>query len=163
SDRETTHRDGSQWPARHHPEATPLMRVVMMGTGTFAEPTFQALLSRPGLVVGLFTQPDRDAGQERGSPRQTGKGMKSLALEPHIPVCQPESINTPEGVEMLKALSPDLAVVAAYGQIFKADALAVPPLGFVNVHASLLPKYRGAAPINWAIYHGETRTGVTIF
>src|SRR4051812_41133026 len=139
------------------------MRVVMLGTGLFAEPTFEALLTRPGLVVGLFTQPDREAGVERGSTRQTGRGMKAIAQEHGLPVFQPESINAPEGVAMLKSLSPDLCVVAAYGQIFKADALAAPPLGFVNVHASILPKYRGAAPINWAIYHGETRTGVTIF
>src|SRR4051794_9565161 len=139
------------------------MRVVMLGTGTFAEPTFEALLGRPGLVVGLFTQPDREAGQERGSTRQTGRGMKAIAAEHKVPVFQPESINAPEGVAMLRSLSPDLCVVAAYGQIFKGDALAVPPQGFVNVHASLLPKYRGAAPINWAIYHGETRTGVTVF
>lgn len=139
------------------------MRVVMLGTGTFAEPTFEALLQRPGLVVGLFTQPDRDGGSERGSTRQTGRGMKAIAQEHNLPVFQPESINTPEGIEMLSSLSPDLAVVAAYGQIFKDDALAAVPMGFINVHASLLPKYRGAAPINWAIYHGETRTGVTIF
>ena len=139
------------------------MRVVMLGTGLFAEPTFEALLSRPGLVVGLFTQPDREAGQERGSTRQTGRGMKTIAQEHGVPVFQPERINTPEGVEMLRSLNPDLGVVAAYGQIFKEDTLAAVPQGFVNVHASLLPKYRGAAPINWAIYHGETRTGVSIF
>jgi methionyl-tRNA formyltransferase len=139
------------------------MRVVMLGTGTFAEPTLQTLLSRPGLVVGLFTQPDRESGQERGSTRQTGKGMKNIAIEHHLPVFQPESINTPEGVEMLKSLAPDLVVIAAYGQILKPEVLAVPPLGAINVHASLLPKYRGAAPINWAIHHGETKTGVTIF
>jgi methionyl-tRNA formyltransferase len=139
------------------------MRVVMLGTGLFAEPTFEALLQRPGLVVGLFTQPDRDAGVERGSTRQTGRGMKTIAQEKSLPVFQPESINSPEGIAMLKSLSPDLAVVAAYGQIFKEDALAAVPMGFINVHASILPKYRGAAPINWAIYHGETRTGVTIF
>lgn len=139
------------------------MRIVMLGTGLFAEPTFEALLGRPGLVVGLFTQPDRATGAERGSTRQTGRGMKTIALEHGLPVFQPESINTPEGAEMLRSLSPDLCVVAAYGQILKDFILAIPPHGFVNVHASLLPKYRGAAPINWAIYHGETTTGVTIF
>jgi methionyl-tRNA formyltransferase len=139
------------------------MRVVMLGTGVFAEPTFEVLLTRPGLVVGLFTQPDRATGQERGSTRQTGRGMKTIAGEHGLPVFQPENINSPEGVEMLRSLAPDLAVVAAYGQIFREDALAVPSRGFINVHASLLPKYRGAAPIAWAIYHGETRTGVTIF
>jgi methionyl-tRNA formyltransferase len=139
------------------------MRVVMMGTGLFAEPTFEALLSRPGLVFGLFTQPDRAAGQERGSTRQTGKGMKAIASEHGVPAFQPESVNTPEGEAALRSLAPDLVVIAAYGQILKDFILAVPRLGCINVHASLLPKYRGAAPINWAIYHGETRTGVTIF
>jgi methionyl-tRNA formyltransferase len=138
------------------------MRLVMMGTGLFAEPTLEALLAGPHSVVGLVTQPDRAAGAERGSTRQTGRGMKTIALEHRIPVLQPESINTPEGVRDLQALQPDLLVVAAYGQILSRDVLAVPPQGGINVHASLLPKYRGAAPIAWAIYHGETRTGVTI-
>ncbi len=136
--------------------------MVMLGTGVFAEPTFEALLARPGLVVGLFTQPDRAAGQERGSTRQTGRGMKNIALEHGLPVFQPENINTPEGAEMLRSLAPDLMVVAAYGQIFKEFILDIPRHGAINVHASLLPKYRGAAPIAWAIYHGEARTGVTI-
>jgi methionyl-tRNA formyltransferase len=138
------------------------MRIVMMGTGVFAEPTLEALLSRPGLVVGLFTQPDRAAGQERGSTRQTGRGMKTIADAVKVPVFQPPSVNTPEGVAALKSLQPDLLVVAAYGQILSDEVLSVPPHGGINVHASLLPKYRGAAPIAWAIYHGETQTGVTI-
>jgi methionyl-tRNA formyltransferase len=115
------------------------------------------------VVVGLFTQPDRAAGQERGSTRQTGKGMKVIAREHGLPVCQPESINTPEGADLLRSLAPDLLVIAAYGQILKDFILALPRLGAINVHASLLPKYRGAAPIAWAIYEGETTTGVTIF
>jgi methionyl-tRNA formyltransferase len=138
------------------------MRLVMMGTGLFAEPTLEALLASPHTVVGLVTQPDRVVGAERGSTRQTGRGMKTIAQEKGVPVLQPESINTPEGVRDLQALQPDLLVVAAYGQILSRDVLAVPPLGGINIHASLLPKYRGAAPIAWAIYHGEMRTGVTI-
>jgi methionyl-tRNA formyltransferase len=138
------------------------LRLVMMGTGTFAEPTFEVLLGGPHPVVGLVTQPDRPAGHERGSTRQTGRGMKSMALEKGIPVFQPESINTPEGVAGLKEMRPDLLVVAAYGQILSQDVLSVPAHGGINVHGSLLPKYRGAAPVAWAIYHGETRTGVTI-
>ncbi len=138
------------------------MRVVMMGTGLFAEPTLEALLAAPHSVVGLVTQPDRAVGPERGSTRQTGRGMKNIAVEHGVPVLQPESINTPQGVRDLQALQPDLLVVAAYGQILSRDVLSVPPRGGINVHASLLPKYRGAAPIAWAIYHGETRTGVTI-
>jgi methionyl-tRNA formyltransferase len=138
------------------------MRLVMMGTGTFAEPTFEALLAGPHPVVGLVTQPDRPVGQERGSTRQTGRGLKTIAQEHNIPAFQPESINTPEGVAGLGAFAPDLLVVAAYGQILSREVLAVPPLGGINVHASLLPRYRGAAPVAWAIYHGETQTGVTI-
>src|SRR3989440_5894760 len=138
------------------------MRIVMVGTGTFAEPTFEALLSGPHPVVGLVTQPDRAVGQERGSTRQTGVGMKQIALDNKVPILQPESVNTPEGVAGLKELAPDLLVVAAYGQILSNEVLSVAPQGGINVHASLLPRYRGAAPIAWAIYHGETRTGVTI-
>ncbi len=138
------------------------MNLVMMGTGTFAEPTFEALLAGPHSVVGLFTQPDRAVGQERGSTRQTGKGMKPIAEARGIPVFQPESINTPEGIAALQALKPDLLVVAAYGQILSNDVLSTAKHGGINVHASLLPKYRGAAPIAWAIYHGEKTTGVTI-
>jgi methionyl-tRNA formyltransferase len=138
------------------------MRIVMMGTGTFAEPTFEALLAGKHPIVGLVTQPDNPGGRERGSTRQTGQGMKNIALAHRVPVVQPESVNTPEGVTGLRALEPDLLVVAAYGQILSRDVLAVPPLGGINVHASLLPKYRGAAPVAWAIYHGEARTGVTI-
>jgi methionyl-tRNA formyltransferase len=138
------------------------MRIVMMGTGTFAEPTLEALLAGPQPVVGLVTQPDRPAGHERGSTRQVGKGMKAIALAHNVPVFQPESINTPEGVAELRAMQPEVLVVAAYGQILSNDVLSVPPKGGINVHASLLPKYRGAAPVAWAIYHGEKQTGVTI-
>jgi len=138
------------------------MRVVMMGTGTFAQPTFEALLTRPGLVVALITQPDRASGAQRSSTRLAGQGMKELASAANVPVFQPESINSPDGLELLRNLKADLLVVAAYGQILSRDVLAAATLGGINVHASLLPKYRGAAPIAWAIYHGETRTGVTI-
>ena len=138
------------------------MRLVMMGTGLFAEPTFAAILTGPDPVVGLVTQPDRAAGAARGSTRQTGRGMKTIAEEYRVPVIQPESINTPEGVAALQALDPELLVVAAYGQILSREVLSVAPRGGINVHASLLPKYRGAAPIAWAIANGETTTGVTI-
>jgi len=138
------------------------MRLVMMGTGTFAEPTFSALLASRHQVVGLVTQPDRPTGKERGSTRQVRRGMKEIALERNIPVYQPESINTPEGVDVLKNWQPELLVVAAYGQILSKDVLATTRHGGINIHASLLPKYRGAAPIAWAIYHGEKETGVTI-
>jgi methionyl-tRNA formyltransferase len=138
------------------------MRIVMMGTGGFAEPTFVALLEEPHEVVGLFTQPDRPTGKERGSTRQVGRSLKDAAIERGIPVLQPESVNTPEGVASLRAVRPELLVVAAYGQILSNDVLASATHGGINVHASLLPKYRGAAPIHWAIYHGEKQSGVTI-
>lgn len=138
------------------------LRLVMMGTGTFAEPTFTALLAGRHPVVGLVTQPEREVGARRGSTRQVGQGMAEIARARGVPVFQPESVNTPEGVEGLRAFRPDLLVVAAYGQILSKDVLAVPPHGGLNVHGSLLPKYRGAAPVAWAIYHGEARTGVTI-
>lgn len=138
------------------------MRVVMMGTGTFAEPTLELLLSRPGLVVGVVTQPDREAGAKRGSTRQVGRGIREMAQAAGVPVIQPASVNAQEGVTALRDLKPDLLVVAAYGQILSPEVLSVPPLGGINVHASLLPKYRGAAPVAWAIWKGETRTGVTI-
>ncbi len=140
-----------------------MMQIVMMGTGTFAEPTFEALIASFGRdVVGLVTQPERDAGNKRGSTRQTGKGMANIAREAGVAVAQPESINTPEGLELLRAMKPDLLVVAAYGQILSKDVLTVPTRGTINVHASLLPKYRGAAPVAYAILGGESQTGVTI-
>jgi methionyl-tRNA formyltransferase len=138
------------------------MRLVMMGTGTFAQPALEWLLRSSHQVVGLVTQPDRSVGQQRGSTRLPTAGMKEMALTHQIAIVQPESINTPEGVAALQSLAPDLLVVAAYGQILSRDVLATAVQGGINVHASLLPKYRGAAPIAWAIYHGETRTGVTI-
>jgi methionyl-tRNA formyltransferase len=138
------------------------MRLVMMGTGMFAEPTFEAILGSEHSVVGLVTQPDRTVGERRGSTRQVGRGMKEIAREHGLAVFQPDSINTPESVARLREWQPDLLVVAAYGQILSKDVLASATRGGINVHASLLPKYRGAAPIAWAIYHGETETGVTI-
>jgi len=138
------------------------MRIVMMGTGTFAEPTLEALLHGPDPVVGVFTQPDREGVQRRGSTRQVGRGMKEIATEKGVPVFQPESINSPEGIAMLRSVSPDLLVVAAYGQILSKEVLSVPTQWAINVHGSLLPKYRGAAPIAHAILNGETETGITI-
>jgi methionyl-tRNA formyltransferase len=139
------------------------MRIVMMGTGTFAEPTFEALLLNFGAeVVGLVTQPERDAGNKRGSTRQTGKGMGNIARSVGLPIATPDSINSAEGLAALRDMRPDLLVVAAYGQILSKDVLTIPTLGCINVHASLLPKYRGAAPVAYAILNGDTQTGVTI-
>jgi methionyl-tRNA formyltransferase len=138
------------------------LRLVMMGTGTFAEPTLEALLAGPDAVVGVFTQPDREGVQKRGSTRQVGRGMKEIAAEKGVPVFQPASVNAPEGVALLRGLNPDLLVVAAYGQILSKEVLSIPTVGAINVHGSLLPKYRGAAPVAHAILNGETETGVTI-
>ncbi len=135
------------------------LRLVMMATGGFALPTFRALLEGKHTVVGLFTQPDRTG---RGHHRHVNP-LKELALGRGLPVFQPEKANTTEAVADLAALVPDLCVVAAYGQILSAELLAVPRLGAINVHASILPRYRGAAPIQTAILQGETETGVTIF
>jgi methionyl-tRNA formyltransferase len=131
----------------------------MMATGGFALPTFRAVLEHEHTVVGLFTQPDRTG---RGHHRHVNP-LKELALERGVPVVQPEKANTPQAIDSLAALAPDLCVVAAYGQILSPALLAVPHLGAINVHASILPKYRGAAPIQTAILEGETETGVTIF
>jgi len=135
------------------------LRLVMMATGGFALPTFRALLDGEHTVIGLFTQPDRTG---RGHHRHVNP-LKELALERGLPVFQPENAKTPETIAGLRALVPDLCVVAAYGQILSAELLGVPRLGAINVHASILPKYRGAAPIQTAILAGETETGVTIF
>ncbi len=138
------------------------MRLVMMGTGLFAEPTFAAILGSAHQVVGFFTQPDKTVGEARGSTRQTGPGLKELARQKAVPIFQPETINTPECEAQLRSLQADLLVVAAYGQILSKQILEATAQGGINVHASLLPRYRGAAPIAWAIYRGETESGVTI-
>ena len=135
------------------------LRLVMMGTGEFALPTFLSLCDSPHQVVGLFTQPDRAGRGHHHHPHP----MKETALEYGTPVFQPERVNSPEGLSDLRSLSPDVCVVAAYGQILSADLLGIPRLGAINLHASLLPKYRGAAPVQYAIWKGETETGVTIF
>jgi methionyl-tRNA formyltransferase len=131
----------------------------MMGTGEFALPTFATLYKTPHQVVGLFTQPDRTG---RGHHRSLQNPMKQLALAHSTPVFQPEKVNTPEAFADLRALEADLLVVAAYGQILSPELLAIPRLGAINVHASLLPKYRGAAPVAYAILNGDAETGVSI-
>lgn len=130
----------------------------MLGTGDFAVPSFAALYRTSHQVLGLYTQPDRmRTGKEVHRNR-----MKEVALEHGTPVFQPEKINTPESLAELAELGADVFVVAAYGQILSRKFLEIPSLGSFNIHASLLPKYRGAAPINYAILHGETETGVSL-
>ena len=138
------------------------MRLLMMGTGTFAEPTFRALLEAGEAVVGLVTQPDRAPRRAGASTRLIASGVAAIAEGAGVPVARPESVNSPEGLEALRAFGPDLLVVAAYGQILSREVLAVPPRGAVNVHASLLPRHRGAAPIAHAILAGDGVTGVSI-
>lgn len=134
------------------------MRVVFMGTPQFAVPSLKGLVEAGYEVAGVFCQPDRPAG--RGG-RLTVCPVKEYALSQGIQVRQVERIRRPEGLEALKDLRPDICVTAAFGQILSRENLAVPPLGTVNVHASLLPRHRGAAPINWAILMGDQTTGVT--
>ncbi|MBW3542961.1 MAG: methionyl-tRNA formyltransferase [Planctomycetes bacterium] len=131
----------------------------MMGTGTFALPTFRALVESPHDVAGLFTQPDRGGRGHHQHPHP----LKEAALAAGVPVFQPPRVNLPADLDELRSLAPDVCVVAAYGQILSPELLAIPRLGAINVHASLLPKYRGAAPVQYAILHGEEETGVTIF
>jgi methionyl-tRNA formyltransferase len=135
------------------------MRIVFMGTPAFAVPTLQQLLNTEFSVVGVVCQPDRPSG--RGKNVQVGP-VKALALSRNVPVVQPEKMKAPKFMETLKAWEPDAIVVAAFGRILPTSILDLPPKGCLNVHGSLLPKYRGAAPIQWAVIHGETKTGITI-
>lgn len=133
------------------------LRIVFMGTPDFAVPSLQALLQSEHQVVGVFTQPDRPKG--RGGKVQMSP-VKVLSLEHQIPVFQPLKIRK-DGIDDLRALAPDLCVTAAFGQILSQEVLDVPRLGTVNVHASLLPRHRGSAPIAWAVLKGDPITGVT--
>jgi len=135
------------------------MRIVFCGTPSFAVPTLKHLLAQTDFeIVGLITQPDRPRG--RGQ-EVSFSPVKEAALAANLLVHQPEKIRAPESEALLKKLAPDFVVIIAYGQIMPARLLPIPKLGWINLHASLLPKYRGAAPINWAIVNGETLTGVT--
>lgn len=135
------------------------LRLVFMGTPEFAVPSLQALLDGQDVVVGVVTQPDQPSG--RGMSLHAPP-VKKLAEAYRVPVFQPAKLRTPEALEPFRAWQPDLIVVAAYGKMLPNTLLTLPPLGCMNVHASLLPKYRGAAPIQWAIAEGEKETGVTI-
>ena len=134
------------------------MRLVFLGTPAFAVPTLEAIAGAGHEVAAVFTQPDRSKG--RGH-KDSIPPVKESALRLGLLVFQPERVRHPEVVEQLRALAPEAMVVVGYGQIIPQSILDIPPLGIINVHASLLPKYRGAAPIQWAIARGETRTGVT--
>ncbi len=136
-----------------------LYRIIFMGTPEFAVPALRGLLDHGENVVGVVTQPDRPKGRGR---RLTPPPVKLLAQEAGVPVIQPEKIRTKEFLDQIREFAPDLITVAAYGRILPGALLFLPPLGSINVHASLLPNYRGAAPIQWAIINGEKETGVTI-
>ena len=135
------------------------MRLLFCGTPAFAVPTLEHLLARSEFnVLGVISQPDRPRG--RGHQLSVSP-VKDVALTAHLPVHQPEKIRAPEVQQLLEKLAPDAVVIIAYGQIIPARLLSIPKHGWINLHASLLPKYRGAAPIHWAIANGETRTGLT--
>jgi methionyl-tRNA formyltransferase len=136
-----------------------LMRLIMIATGSFGVPTFRGLYETHHSVVGLVTGPVRP---QRGRPVTPASPIRDLAHQHATPIFDPEDINTDESRARLREYAADLLVVCDYGQILSADTLATARLGGVNLHGSLLPKYRGAAPINWAIYHGETETGVSV-
>ena len=135
------------------------MRILFMGTPEFAVASLRCLVEEGHTICGVLTQPDK--------PRNRGhkvafSPVKEYALSQSLPVYQPTTLRDGEALELVKGLAPELTVVAAYGKLLPEEILAVPPLGSINVHSSLLPKYRGAAPINWAILNGEKTTGVSI-
>lgn len=134
-------------------------RLIFMGTPQFALPSLEGLLSAGEEVQAVITQPDKPRGRgQRVSPSP----VKELALSWNLPVLQPQRLKDPDLVQRLRGLQPELLVVVAYGRILTPEILALPKLGCLNVHASLLPRYRGAAPISWALIEGDKETGVTI-
>jgi len=132
--------------------------IIFMGTPEFACPTLQILLNRGENILTVVTQPDRPKG--RGQ-KVAFPPVKALALKHNLPVMQPARVREPEFIETIRGLAPTLIVVVAFGQILPKALLDIPPMGCVNVHASLLPCYRGAAPLNWCIINNESETGVT--
>ena len=135
------------------------LRIVFLGTPQFAVPTLQALLASRHQVCGVVTQPDRPRGRGR---QVSNSPVKAIAVERGLPLFQPERLKDPAVAVTLRAWAPDLGVVAAYGKLIPEEILPLPRLGMINVHASLLPKYRGAAPVQRAVIDGERETGVTI-
>jgi methionyl-tRNA formyltransferase len=135
------------------------LRVAFAGTPQFAVPALKALLASPHTVTGVLTQPDRPKGRGR---QLTPSPVKQVALDRGLEVLQPATLRDAAGRSAVAALTPDVLVVVAYGQILPADILSLPRLGCLNIHASLLPRWRGAAPIQRAILEGDTQTGVTL-
>ena len=135
------------------------MKILFMGTPDFAVPSLQALIEAGHEIVGVFTQPDKP--KNRGMKLQPPP-VKVVAVDHNIPVFQPTKLRDGTALETIQGLAPDLIVVAAYGRILPQEILDYPKLGCINVHSSLLPKYRGSAPIHWAILNGDAESGVTI-
>lgn len=130
-----------------------------MGTPDFAVPCLQGLIDSKHEIVGVFSQPDKKVGRKQ---ILTPPQVKALAVKYNLPIYQPNSLKNGEAIEIIKELNPDLIVVVAYGKILPKEILDYPKHGCINVHASLLPKYRGAAPIQWAVLNGDKETGVTV-
>ena len=135
------------------------MRIIFMGTPAFAVPSLQRLVADGHQILAVYSQPDKP--KNRGM-KLIPTPIKEAATALHLEVRQPVSLRNEEELAALRSLEPELVVVAAYGKILRPELLAIPRLGAINVHSSLLPKYRGAAPINWAILNGDKETGVTI-
>ncbi|KGK42436.1 methionyl-tRNA formyltransferase [Nitrincola sp. A-D6] len=135
------------------------LRIVFAGTPEFAASSLAALLQHSHHIVGVYTQPDRPAGRGR---KLMQSPVKQLALQHHLPVYQPQNFKSEQDIAELAALQPDLMIVAAYGLLLPQSVLSLPPLGCINVHASLLPRWRGAAPIHRALLAGDQQTGITI-
>jgi methionyl-tRNA formyltransferase len=134
------------------------LRIVVMGTGPFAVPMFAALRASPHEIVAVVTRPDHAPPGRRPPPNP----MRAAATAAGLPILDPEHVNDPAAVAAIAALRPDLFVVCDYGQILSRELLAVPPLGGINLHGSLLPRHRGAAPVQWAILAGDAATGVSV-
>jgi methionyl-tRNA formyltransferase len=134
------------------------LRIVVMGTGPFAVPMFDALLHSGHAVVAVVTRPDRVAAGRR----PPANPMREAAIAAGVPILDPESVNDPQTIERLRSLAADLFVVCDYGQILSAEALRAAPLGGINLHGSLLPRHRGAAPVQWAILAGDATSGVSV-
>jgi methionyl-tRNA formyltransferase len=135
------------------------MRLLVLGTGPFAVPMFQSLLDSKHEVLALVTRP---TSPPKGRDKESANPMRQLGESRGLPVHAPSSINTDEGKRLISELKPELLVVCDYGEILAADVLSLVPLGGINLHASLLPKYRGAAPIQWALLNGDSETGVSV-
>lgn len=136
------------------------MRILFMGTPAFAVPSLAALVEAGHEVCGVFSQPDKPVGRHQNKLQPTP--VKEFAVTHHIPVFQPVKLRDGSALAQIRALGPELIVVAAYGRLLPDDILDYPARGCINVHSSLLPRYRGAAPINWAVLNGDAETGVTI-